>query len=240
MKKQLHLPFILLIMTAYIACNKPAPSYNSDTSWINKKDLTISEIIDSVKSDIEHTKYFKYTSANSANVNFYGGQKTNTFLLDRKGNAFSSRNREQNFLIDGKMYTRMIGLREEGLVATVISDVLEKSTLDEDYFDRNIPYVIENGIVNIKMLRNCLVTISVSGGTITIKTTDFENIDAKDTEYITDLTATYTPHKESKLKVTYVKDGETIIRTYTFILNPNEEVKLPTLMKIGEKLSAEK
>jgi len=223
-----------LIITC-MACNK---NTDSDNEWIKKENLTINEIIDSVIADINKVEYLKYTSANSTNINFYGGQKTNTFLLDKAGNAFSSRNREQNFRIDGKMYTRKIGLKEDGLVATVISDVLEKSIVDEDYFERNIPYVKDNGITNIRLLENCRITTSVSGNTLTIKTTDFDKIDSKDNKFLTDVTATYIPHNESTLKATYKKDGEIIIMTYSFTFNPDEKVKLPTLMKIGEKLSA--
>lgn len=233
-----HLYLIILIIIAVIssACNKKTSS--DDTAlWINKENLTIAEIIEHTIEDIEKAKSFKYTSANSANVNFYNEQKTNTFLLDKKGNAFSSRNREQNFKIDGKMYTRKVGLKEEGLIATVISDILDKSTLDTEYFERNIPYVKDNGIINVKMLENCHITTSVSGSTLTIKTVDFAKIDNKDNKYLTDITITYTPQKEITNKATYVKDGETIITTYSFIFNPEEEVKLPTLMKIGEKLS---
>ena len=228
---------MVMIILACASCGKKETGYNSDTAWINKEDLTPKEIIDSVMVDIEQATAFKYTSANSTNVNFYGGQKTNTFLLDRKGNAFSSRNREQNFRIDGKMYTRKVGLKEEGLIATVISDVLDKSTLDKKYFERNIPYVKENGVVNIKMLESCRITTSVSGKTLTIKTTDFDKTGSKDSEWMTDVTVTYTPHKELINKATYVKDGETIITTYSFYFDPDEDVKLPKLMKLGSVLS---
>lgn len=238
-KKYTYLLTLIVIVTANTACNNKTVSYDSDTAWINKKNLTIDEIIDSAKSDVEKVEYFKYTSANSANVNFYGGQKTNTFLLDKKGNAFSSRNREQNFRIDGKMYTRKIGLEENGLVATVITDILEKSVIDEDYFERNIPYVKNNAIVNIS-LKDCKITTSVSGNTLTIKTTDFNKLISPDREYITDLTVTYTPHKEIINKTVFEKDGKRIVTTYVFIFNPDEEVKLPKLMKLGTILSAEK
>ena len=228
---------LLLLVLTYLSCGKKQGTSNNDTAWLDKNNLTKTEIIDSVLADIEHAKAFKYTSANSANVNFYGGQKTNIFLLDKKGNAFSNRNREQNFRIDGKVYTRKIGLKEEGLMATVVSDMLDKSGLDEEYFDRNIPYVKQNGVVNIKMLENCEITTSVSGNTLTIKTTDFDKLDNPDKKYITDITVTYTPHKEIISKITFEKDGETIIRTYSYFFNPNEEVKLPRLMKIGTKLT---
>ncbi|MDR3056746.1 MAG: hypothetical protein LBU84_01230 [Prevotella sp.] len=231
-----YLTTLALAVLAFFGCNKKTDS-SGDSEWINKKNLTMNEIIEHVMSDIEKAESFKYTSANSTNVNFYGGQKTNTFLLDKKGNAFSSRNREQNFRIDGKMYTRKTGLKEEGLVATVISDVLDKSTLDETYFERNIPYVKQNGVVNVKMLEKCRITTSVSGNTLTIKTTDFDKIDAKDTNLLTDITITYTPNKEIIHKGTYLKDGKTIITTYSFYINPDEEVKLPKLMKLGEILS---
>lgn len=239
MLKIVNIKYVLLflLVPAYFACGKKQTSPNNDTEWFNKNNLTKKEIIDSVLSDIENAKAFKYTSANSANVNFYGGQKTNTFLLDKKGNAFSSRNREQNFRIDGKVYTRKIGLKEEGLIATVISDILDKSTSDEDYFNRNIPYVKENGITNIKMLEDCEITTSVSGNTLTVKTTDFEKLDNPDKKFIKDLTVTYTPHKEIINKITFVKDGETIIRTYSYFFNPDEEVKLPQVMKTGTKLT---
>lgn len=234
--KHLHFTVLILITFILTTCSKKAEP-QSDTAWMEKKNLTMKEIIDSAKADIDRVESFKYTSANSANVNFYGGQKVNTFLLDKKGNAFSSRNREQNFRIDGKMYTRKIGLREEGVIATVISDILDKSTLDENYFERNIPYVKENGVVNIKMLEKCSITTTLSGNTLTIKTTDFDKIDAKDTQYLTDMTVVYTPHKEITHKGTYVKDGKTIVTTYSFIFNPDETVELPQLMKIGDIFS---
>jgi len=236
-KNYLHKLTTVMIIITCISCSKRETGYSSDTAWINKENLTPKEIIDSVMVDIEKATAFKYTSANSTNVNFYGGQKTNTFLLDRKGNAFSSRNREQNFCIDGKMYTRKVGLKEEGLVATVISDVMEKSTLDKEYFERNIPYVKQNGEVNIKMLENCRIITSVSNKTLTIKTTDFDQTGSKDSQWMTDVTVTYTPHKELISKTTYVKDGETIVTTYSFYFNPDEEVELPQLMKLGSVLS---
>lgn len=240
-RKCLHIFLGILIILIHTSCGKKKETTgNSDSEWINKKNLSVNEIIDNVISDIEKTESFKYTSANSANVNFYGGQKTNTFLLDKKGNAFSSRNREQNFRINGKMYTRKIGLREEGLVATVISDVLDKSTLDKDYFERNIPYVKQNAVVNIKILEDCNITTSVSGNTLTIKTTDFDKTGSENSDLMTDVTITYTPHKELISKATYLKDGETIITTYSFFFYPDEEVKLPQLMKLGTILSPEK
>jgi len=220
---------------AVTACGKKADPQN-DTAWMHKKDLTMNEIIDKVTAEIEQVKSFKYTSANSSNVNFYGGQKVNTFLLDKKGNAFSSRGREQNYEIDGKMYTRKTGLKEEGLVATVISDILDKSKEDKDYFKRNIPYVKNNGIVNVKMLEKCSITTSVSGTTLTIKTDDFDKIDSNDKKYLTDVTVTYAPQEKVVLKATYVKDGEKIVTTYAFTFNPDEEVKLPQLLKLGEIL----
>ena len=233
--KLLHLIALATIITSGTACSNKTDSQN-DTAWMNKKDLTINEIIDRVTTEVEQAKSFKYTSANSANVNFYGGQKVNTFLLDKKGNAFSSRGREQNFRIDGKMYTRKTGLKEEGLVATVVSDILDKSTLDRNYFERNIPYVKNNGIVNIKTLEKCSINTTVSGNTLTIKTTDFNKTNGKDKEFLTDMTVTYTPNKEITHRATYVKDGEKIVATYVFTFNPDEEVKLPKLLKLGEVL----
>lgn len=236
MLKTANTIYILLLVLTCFSCGKKQASQNNDTTWLNNNP-TKTEIIDSVLADIERAKAFKYISANSANVNFYGGQKTNIFLLDKKGNAFSNRNREQNFRIDGEVYTRKIGLKEEGLIATVVSDILDKSGLDEDYFDRNIPYVKQNGIINIKMLENCKISTSVSGNTLTVKTTDFEKLDNPDKKFIRDITVTYTPHKEIINKITFVKDGETIIRTYSYFFNPDEEVKLPQLMTIGTKLT---
>ena len=239
-RRCLYIPPAILIVLIYASCGEKETAYKSDTAWISKDNLSAREIIDSVMSDIGQTKSFKYTSANSANVNFYGGQNTNTFLFDKKGNAFSSRNREQNFRIDGQMYTRKIGLKEEGLVATVISDILDKSTLDKEYFERNIPYVKQNAVVNIKMLENCRIKTSVSGNTLTVKTTDVENTGAKDKKYMTDITITYTPHKELINKATYIKDGKTITATYSFFFDTDEKVELPHLMKLGTILSLEK
>ena len=235
--KRLH--FIRLIMAILLttACSKRTVT-TGETSWIEKKGLTMKEIIDSVVADVDRAKSFKYTSSNSKNVNFYGGQKTNLFLLDKKGNAFSNRNREQNFRIDGKIYTRKVGLKEEGPIATVISDILDKSTLDEEYFERNIPYVKDNGKRNAELLERCRITTSASGNTLTIKTTDFGKIGIKGgQEYMTDVTVTYIPHKLIKYKATFLKDGKTSVATYTFTIEPDEEVKLPQLLKIGEKLS---
>jgi len=228
--------YIAIIFLSVFACGKKTDS-SSDIAWMKKEHLTIDEIIDKVTIEVEQAKSFKYTSTNSANINFYGGQKTNTFLLDKKGNAFSSRDREQNFKIDGKMYRRKTGLMEEGLVATVISDILDKSTLDKDYFERNIPYVKNNGIINVKMLKKCHITTSVSGNTLTIKTKDFDKIDNADKEFLTDVTAIYTPQKDYTIRATIEKDGKEITATYVFTFNPDEKVKLPKLLKIGEKLS---
>ena len=88
------------------------------------------------------------------------------------------------------------------------------------------------------MVENCHITTSVSDKTLTIKTTDFEQIGSVDTKWMTDIIITYTPHKELINQITFVKDGETIVTTYSFYFDPEEEIKLPQLLKLGAILSA--
>ena len=236
---------LLLTITVFCltACNQTTKSNraNVDSEWLNKKELSIIEVIDSVKSEINSCESFKYTSQNTALVNFYGGQKVKTFILDKKGNAMSSRNGEQYYRINGKVSCRNTSLMEDGIQATVITDVMNRGGVNQSYFDRNTPYVRDNGIINIEFLKDCPTTMSLTGNTLAIHVSDLSNTNDKniDKEYKKNAVITYTPGVGYKCVInceyTDEKPSQLI---FGFEFNTDDEVKLLKLMKVGSILSS--
>ncbi|MDR2878356.1 MAG: hypothetical protein LBV03_00350 [Fusobacteriales bacterium] len=70
----------------------------------------------------------------------YEGQSTNTFSGDKKENSYSNRNGEHRYKVDGEVYLRSIVLKQEGLNAVAIMDILSEDETDIGYFDRNTEY----------------------------------------------------------------------------------------------------
>lgn len=222
--KKIILAVILLILTA--AC------------FPGNKAKTKEEIYTEMENKISGMMYFKYTSQDSAYLTFYDGQTVNTFSLDKKGNGYSNNNGEQIYKVDGSVYIRSVGLKQEGTSAEVIMDTLTEDEKDIGYFDRNSGNIKKFLISNMKAFSNIPnQKITTEGKDIKIEMTDLKDTDYKSLDKIE---ISYKPGKSIKYLFSRTENSNGESKKYTItdvlIFDSGETIKLPELMPTGTKL----
>lgn len=220
----------ILIFISLISCGET----KEKTELLTEKSQE--EIYGEIIKEMESMNTFKYTSYDTYLLPFFEGQSTNTFQTDKKGNAYSNRNGEQIYKVNGKLYVRYFGLRQEGQTAEVTMDTLVESEENKDYFERNIVNVknfLFNNIKTIEKIPN--QKISVSDNKYKLDLTDlkgtlYESLDSIEIYYEPNKEVTYIFNRTDKYeKVKYKVEDK-------LIFNSDEIIKLPKLMEKGTQL----
>jgi len=236
MKKQLYLLLISIIVSNLCACSQKTDWYNSDTKWINKPDLTVSEIMDSVSTDARNAKSYKIITEPDE----YTVQRRSVTFLDKKGNMLWDTYNKQRYLIDNKAYIRQTKFEEGNTIATVISDVMEETTADEStigYLSSWVNKRRDSATSSLTFLEDFNTTISVSRDTLIIKSEGLKKtetltmVERDLSETVKYITVKYIPHKEIVGTMSTARNNKLIINR--FIFNTDEEVELPKLMEPG-------
>ena len=244
MKNYTYISLIIAtILSIFCACSQKTDWYNSDTTWINKPDLTLDEIIDSVHSDARNAKSYKLITEPDE----YTVRRRRITFLDKKGNMLWDTYNKRRYLIDNKAYIRETAYEEGKTIATVLADVMEETTADESTIGYLSDWVLKkrfSATSTLFFLEDFNTIISVSGDTLIIKAAGFKKtetltiVEREFSETVKDITVKYIPHKEIVGTIASTKNNKLTVNR--FIFNTDEEVELPELMKPGSILPRSK